>query len=74
MCLGKPFSFAWGAWGVDFGNFFAWGFAWGGFAWGCDEGVSHLVYKFAIQDHMIYAPWNFFAEGTWVTCFMPFVV
>ena len=37
ICLGKPFSFAWGAWGVNFGNFFAWG----GFAWGCDEGVLY---------------------------------
>ena len=39
ICLVKPFSFAWGAWGVDFVNFFALGFALGGFAWGCDEGV-----------------------------------
>ena len=28
------------AWGCDLDNSFAWSLAWGGFAWGCEAGVS----------------------------------
>ena len=34
---------AWGwtisAWGANFDDFFAWGLAWDGFAWGCEAGM-----------------------------------
>ena len=40
VCVEVMVESRWRAWGGDFGNFFAWGFAWGGFAWGCETGVS----------------------------------
>jgi len=37
--LGKPILVIFLLGEGDFGNFFAWSFAWAGFAWGCDAGM-----------------------------------
>ena len=39
VCLGMWFSGSCLLGDVDFGTSFAWGFAWGGFAWVCETGV-----------------------------------
>ena len=44
VCLVMNFSS-----GVDFGTYFAWGFAWGGFAWVCETGVC---YGYDITNHI----------------------